>query len=323
MSFAQTPLIILCDTEIVLKKNIVQIDPNLDSTKTKNDQKILNENIIKNNIFTAFSQIIFMIQSGRSINRHFNSEVFQYNQQILNSRTTYWGIVENLINLSSCFDKYDLVKICVLCPRYCDTFCEKNSKYFPSDTQGCVGSKITKVWDCEKQEYIDQSFTDCAREQLRLKLRICNACNPFCMSKSKIRVCSSNSKNSQCGKLFGDKKQTKYMYHTYTQIYSIKASECYNINDYDICESIEGVNINMNKKNLHKKDISTSKVGCIVWGTFSECMRLVESIPVDKSKISYFNNIDGVSIVSLNKALEMAQYASKFLNGAIVEHEFF
>jgi hypothetical protein len=62
-------------------------------------------------------------------------------------------------------------------------------------------------------------------------------------------------------------------------------------------------------------------VGFITWGTLDECMNLIKAIPVDKTEV-LVDKIIGVAIISLPKAIEMADSAIHRLRGTIISERY-
>lgn len=262
--------------------------------------KQLHDGVTKHAMITA-------IKNGKACTRRFDSNTFECGQEIVCSKTTYHGLHESLKLLESRLSRY-IPEICVLCPMY-----QSMLNCGPADTQACVGGKI------ENNMSMDDRFISGFREQLRKKLRICDTIKPCCMSKTKVPLKGKSSAENKT------KKPLKM--NVLTQVWVTKASECCNVPDFDaMTERIKRVKgVEKTERKKWKNSIEMYRIGCIVWGTFDELMELVASIPVEKSKIGGTGPgaISAVSIISLNKAIEMSSYALQYLPGVPSEQELF
>ena len=208
------------------------------------------------------------ILNGDAITYYFDSAEFKYEQTIIPSRCTYYGMYETLLQLAKKYKTTSSTKICVLCPHY-------HSGY-GNDTQACGGGTLIRAFDKNLSVYKCEKFSDAVSMELTEQLRLHGL--PTLLSQITSSI-----------------NNTKIVF---TQIFSFKASECHGIPMFDtkIGTSRQG------------ESVPTNKVGYIVWGSLQECMKTVESIQLDSNR-PLTKGINGVSIISLDKAIEMAFWA--------------
>lgn len=242
------------------------------------------------------------IANNNAIVRYFSSPTLDYDVPVDPSQTTYWGMYEVLCKLSQRLKKNGLKpeEHCVLCPRYALT----GRKTFPGgDTQACGGGKTAKVWSSRENRYLYEAFTKAAHEELLEELRVIGG-TPRLESEIETLNWSKTSRSK---------------IPNYFKMYSFKVSECKAPVQFDTTEYA--------RKDRRGEDVFTEKVGFVPWGTLDECIRLVQSIPVDIPltgiKPMIVDGIDAISIVSLPKAIDMALYAAHNLRGDIIHEHYF
>lgn len=247
------------------------------------------------------SYVSFIVENGLAVTRRFDSDVFEYGQEIVASHTSYHGLLESLrtIGLRSANQS----QIFVLCPRYSANI---NGNQ-PADVQVCFGGKIPNIWH-DKDESKSAKLIGTFRENLRNKMRILCLREPVSMNET-ISI------HGRYGSLPRGRGRCNIRY---TKILSARASECMPIFNFDTKDAPRSHHTSNN-----------GRIGGVIWGTFNECMKLVGSIPQPckssckrKSGI-YVENIDAISIVPLNKAISMAYYASRFLPGKVIGRKVF
>jgi hypothetical protein len=243
-------------------------------------------------------------------------------QKILESKWSYWGLLENLKRLESFFTQSEAKDICVLCPRYRSKITQEgrplvtqvgqsNDQY--PDTQVCVGGKRFRVWNPEIQGYEPDRFGGSCREHLRQKMKICNVRKLNCVGK--IKVLFSVPETNPEAKVF----------ESLTQIFAVNASDCCSLPMFETKNHEKCYRSTDLHPDQRRSDdvVKNHQVGCIVWGKTNECLRLVKSIPVDSLDHGKDQGIDAIQIVPLKKAIQMATNAEKFLRGTPTSREFF
>ena len=231
--------------------------------------------------------------NGNAITRFFNrpGSDLKYDCPVIPSWASYWGMLTTLVDLADTLrqNNMDLANFCVLCPRYGPP---DNPKYPGSgnDTQAGGGGKVAMLKNPTTQRKIE-TYQEAVEKEMLEELRIIGG-SPDCTTVVETSF-TLKGKPTQC----------------ITKIYTFKVSDCKAPAVYDT------------NKYAHKYhrgiDCFDKKVGFVPWGSLHECIRLIKSIPVDMSG-ALVDGIVGVSIVSLTKAIEMAQYAQPFLQGTFV-----
>lgn len=295
-----------------------KLSAELEDTSKNNEQLMCNKSDTKkieekSSIFVPLTeQTLSTIVSENAIIRRFDNHTLEYDQEIIKSASTYWGMTESLINLASCLNQNEIKSIYVLCTHYRSTYNTRTNKMEPSDTQACGGGIKRRVWNNNEKKYEYKKTVNAAVELMAERFRIKCTKKPFCTSKVHIHN-DSNFKNE---KLNIAKKKG------HSHIFAINASECYPSPNFEI-----ELSKNKYMKKYEKENyISFGKVGYIVWGTLNECIDLVQGIPLDGipgSQKVLIDNIDGISIISLSKAIEMSYYASRNLLGKPIRYDFF
>lgn len=254
-----------------------------------------------------------VIQNGGAVTRRFDSKILEFDQKVIASGATYWGLSDCLKILES-LNKSVATGLCVICPRY--RVSDNNQSM--SDTQVCVGGKLTKVWDEEKKEIVNGRFENVCRSVLQKKLRIFNRRKLHCLSHTKTRnthpvVDSEGKKTLINNPVYG-----------LTKILAVKASHCCSLPDISLFKKEyiyrDPVTYPV-REDISVDHISNCRFGCIVWGTLRECIQLIDTIPVESELEK--SEIDAIQIISLEKAIEMAEQASKSLEGFPFSQEFF
>jgi hypothetical protein len=90
-----------------------------------------------------------------------------------------------------------------------------------------------------------------------------------------------------------------------TEIFHFEVTDCKPISNFDPYE--------YGRKGRRGADIQTEKVAYIVWGHVSDCMSIVNKIPISNKHDPLVDDIEAISIVSLSKVIQMAKYAANFL----------
>jgi hypothetical protein len=222
-----------------------------------------------------------IIDTNLAILRIFGERKFRFDQQIVPSVCTYVGMLDSLQHLLTQLqsENKNINEICVLCPYYCKT----NNPTWPGmDTQSCGGGKVASR---------DGSHEQAASEELAEELRIC--------SNIATLVNTSTLSPKHCDRVTGH----------ITSIYKYHASTCSPIVNFDPIE--------YGRLLRRGADISTERVGFVVWGTLGECIDLVSSIPVNQNSKIQVDSIEGISIVFLRKAINMAKFATRKLTSQI------
>jgi len=149
------------------------------------------------------------------------------------------------------------------------------------DTQS-VGSGFVNKNDVSMNDY-EYEYENATKREI---------CEELYMIPNEIKLCCDSKYMGNIKNKYGYKEQ---IIHS-VKIYSVKINNCYNLKNDEVIEII-------NKKD----DIRYKRIGYIVWGTFEECYEYINKMDIYNKKNS--DNIDGIAIVSLDKAIEMAQYA--------------
>lgn len=145
----------------------------------------------------TISSISFMVENGLAVTKRFDSDIFEYGQEITMSRTTYYGLIESLRTIDNCSIGS---QIFVLCPRYLSKKC---------DTQACLGGKIPNDENGLKYE----NFVSAFRENLRNKMRVFCFGDPICLNETMISF--------------------KNDYQSSTKILAARASDCTTVFNFD------------------------------------------------------------------------------------------
>lgn len=158
--------------------------------------------------------------------------------------------------------------------------------YKLGDTQAGGGGKITKYNVNNKWQY--EKYHKACQEEIAEELRI-NAVNFFHASNTLVQT-----------------PQKKFVV---TNIYQFKVNDCNPINPFHPQKYCA--------KERRGIDIYTKRIGYIIWGTYVDCMSMVSKINPCDPNDPLIDGIEGISIVSLRKAIRMTKNASKFLSGNI------
>lgn len=152
--------------------------------------------------------------------------------------------------------------------------------YREGDMQACCGGKVAG----------SQSFPEAALDELNEELRITANVSQFMLS------CQQGTYNA-----FHKTSKT-------TKIYTVRVSECKQIDRFD--PNFYG--------KIHRRgfDHLDKIVGIVPWGSFSECFQIVSRIPICTNP-TIVDNITSIAIVSISKAVEMAQTADQKLNDRV------
>lgn len=249
-----------------------------------------------------FIQAISSIDNKCAISWSFAREQIKFMQQIITSSCTYFGMKEVLMNLEKYTkEQYNNIlpqnTICVLCPVYCVNL----ENGYGGDTQACGGGKLVQKYDHLGRIYTE-SFEDAASCELLEELRIIGNNGHMASRFKTISLCPKNNL-----------EQTIMENDTEIFIYHISnCSLAYNFNPI-IHNKSRGI------------DILSKRAGYVVWGTISECLRLFSNF-VQNKNILYkddisplVDNIEAISIVPLEIAIQMVDSASKHLKGDIIE----
>ncbi len=255
-------------------------------TNTNTNKNIKQKNktyylLNKTTKYLKYDNAFRSIVNGTAILKLFNDNHLKFDQKIIDSTFTYWGMCEVFERLYNYTNKSE--SICILCPHY--TF---------GDTQAGCGGKLKKIFINGKWQ--EEDYSDAIVRKMYEQLHI-KAKKQEHVSELKINTHELDSSLNIDENLFT------------TKIFINHISDCENTNDYN-------VKINHNKNN-HNKDVWNKRVGYIIWGSLHECMDLVSGINMNKNSCHFDDNINGISIVSLKKVMQMATYASKNLTGNI------
>lgn len=230
------------------------------------------------------------MRNGKQILKIYSSPEIRFNIEIRASNTTYFGMSCVLRNIASRLLKNNLDpwKYCVLCPHYLKFQMPHSGKWRGGDTQAGGGGKVA----------IDELPCVGAREEMIEELRI--------IGDSKHQHLESEIISSR----ISDSKEAVI---TVTRIYSFPVSTCIVPKTYDTSAYAD--------PDRRGVDNYNNMIGFVPWGTIDECMKLISEIPVDTSDI-LVDKIIGIAIVSLPKAIEMAQHASRNLRGKIASEHY-
>jgi hypothetical protein len=221
------------------------------------------------------------VLNDTAIVRLFTKKNLKFEQPIIDSSCTYWGMSEILEKMHDWNIKHNLSdsdKLCVLCPIY---------KY--GDTQAGGGGKLTISKLGNERKY--ETYYCACKEEIAEELRISVPDNAFHVSKMIVQSPSPQKKN------------------TITNIFQYKINECCPIKPFD--------SLIYGKKHRRGFDVNTKRVAFIVSGKYMDCMSLISKITRSNSHDPLIDGIHGVSIVSLKKAISMARNASKNLSGIV------
>jgi hypothetical protein len=226
--------------------------------------------------------IIDAIRSGFSVERKFNSGSIKI-CAVKFSWATQLGLLESLKKLKQNLmsKKIDVRNICVFGPKY--AIC--------GDLQAGGGGKLKKVLmfdpKTNRKCYEREEFSVGAKRELQEELR-------FLPTRMTL-MCESKYEN----KIHGRKDLIV------TKIFGARVSECIPIRKFDVKRFLGG--------RYSHEDILTSKIGYVPWGTTEECFKLLKSLDVASPTEMLIDNIDTVSFVSIDKAIEIAECANKYL----------
>jgi len=297
------------------------------AAKQVNEQASQKDQSVKSVSARTQMLVLAAMKNGVAVTKRFDRNYFEYDANIKCSYMTYWGLVESLKALAEICKQQNINDICVLCPRFAPTKQKNTNHIFFADTQACFGGKRAMKWDQEKNNYVPECFEETFNALLHNKMRIHNLEQPVCLDDVYVKISGKFKHNSA-------QKKPLDVLTTLTQILAIKASDCRGISKEELenstsenstsenstsensSDKTSDKTSNKSKKNQRGRNINPHRVGCVVWGTFEECVHLVNSIPLDNSetkKSEFSGAIEAVSIVSLSKAIEMAEYATKYL----------
>jgi hypothetical protein len=188
------------------------------------------------------------------------------------------GGLESLLKLK---EENNDKNIFIMCPYYGENKKATNELWSGGDTQS-VGSGFVNKNDAYENEYENATKRE--------------ICEELYMMPNEMKLCCDAQYMGCVKNKFGVKEQIKH----YVKIYSVKINNCIYMRNDNV----------INKKN----DIRYKRIGYIIWGTFEECYDYINKMDIYDGKNS--DNIDGIAIVSIDKAIDMAQYAK----GRFVEY---
>lgn len=188
---------------------------------------------------------------------------------IIKSYCTYWKMVDALREIAREYTEY--TEYFVLGVHYAYNEEKKNGLDTQSGFGGSIAFKESPVNAVLQEGY----------EETRLGIGI-----------EKLKQCTV----TKCKRTIFDKKIQKKKVVSFTSyIYSTPVTNCAAVQNWT------------NTAKDRKSD-TYNKVGVIIYGTFQECLNIVSSIPVDNSD-NYNDEIDGIVILPINKAIDLASSA--------------
>jgi hypothetical protein len=232
---------------------------------------------------------VITLRNGKQILRLFSSPDIRYNVPIKPSNTTYFGMTQVLRNIVSRLVKDGLNPndYCVLSPHYLRFRYPDTGKWRGGDTQAGGGGKVAT----------GELFCVGVREELIEELRIIgDSTHQYLESE----IVSKRTEKSEPVTVV-------------SKMYSFPASTCKIPDTYDASFYANPLRRGFDHYN--------EMVGFITWGTLDECMKLIQAIPVDKTEV-LVDKIIGVAIISLPKAIEMADSAMHRLRGTIISERY-
>ncbi|VBB17744.1 hypothetical protein YASMINEVIRUS_207 [Yasminevirus sp. GU-2018] len=226
------------------------------------------------------------VRANQAVTRVFKTNVISVAQPVKASYCTYWGMLESLRELKTIADNANMTDVCVLCPRY--------DVNMPSggDTQAGGGGKACMWFDRSLRRTVRERPIDAVREEVAEELRL----------ETKVLTQMSSFQTTV-------RNRKGYNEDTFTDVFAIRVSDCTPIKNFD--PRVYG------KKGRRGDDDYFSRVGFIPWGTLEECLSMLVAMEVSMRPSELVDDIDAISIVSLDCAIRMASDAARNLKGSV------